>query len=103
MRSRSIEASFAGPRVTLSGRLWRRSRSVQVDVFNWGRVADSFRVSTPSILGEAIAPIYKHLPQEGVAVCLRGIEERSLPFGISRSSHEVALCDMMEALSFLEG
>lgn len=100
---RSIGASATRPNSTLLDRMARCSRSVQVDVFNWGRIEDSFQLSNPKNLGAAIVPICKHLPQEGVAVRLLGIEEQSLPLGIDRTIRQIALCDLSEACSFLDG
>lgn len=100
---RSIEASATRPRSAFFDGMWRCSRSVQVDVLLWGLVADSFRLSDPHTLGDAMAPIYRHLPQEGVIVRLLGIEEAFLPLGIGRTTRQVVLCDLNEAHSFLDG
>ena len=100
---RSIGASTTRPRPTVFDRMWRCSRSLRVEVLDWGRVADSFQISDPKILGAAVAPIYKHLPEEGVAVRMVGIEERSLPLGQAWTMRQIPLCDLSEARGFLDG
>jgi hypothetical protein len=92
-----------GLRVTLPERLLRKSRYVKVEVLDEGRVADDFQVSRAATLREAMAPVYRHLPAEGVAVRLVGIEDSWWPFGIHCEQRRVLLCCLPEAVSFLEG
>lgn len=70
-------------------------------ILDGGHEVDSFEVSTLDALRSEMKAIQPYLPKRGVLIEFQGIEEESLPLGISRVRREVDLGDLRAALSFL--
>lgn len=100
---RSALASTGTPRTGIFERLWTRSRTVEVKVYDWGLIVDSFRAASPATLKDALLPIYAHPDEARGAVRFVGIEVRSLPFGFGQTLREVSLSDLTSTVCFLEG
>ena len=100
---RSTGAPLSYPRRDSLARLWRHSRAVEVDVFDWGLLVDSFQTADPTVLKEAVLAVYRHPSETRGSVRLRGIDESALPFGLGRQYRQVALDDLTKAVCFLEG
>jgi hypothetical protein len=82
-------------------RLRRRSRSVQVRVFEDGFQVDVFALSNPRILRSELRTIYRLLKKGHVLVELTGVEEEWLPLGLDKVRHETSLKNSADALFFL--
>ncbi len=78
----------------------RYRRSVDVTVLEHERVVDSFEVTDPETLREAIAPIVRQMSPNARLV-FTATEDSSLPFGLGARHRKLRLLVEQEAERFL--